>query len=123
MINSILNDVKKGVGIDASYTAFDQDLIMHINTVFMILNQIGVGPKEPFVITGQNDSWEDFIDNPDRLAAVKSYMIVRVRQLFDPPINGSVTNAIKESVQELEWRLNVQVDPGDKEEESNEQIL
>jgi hypothetical protein len=83
---SILTSVKKLLGIDESYTHFDADLIMHINSVFSILGQMGVGPKKGFAISGADEKWSDFLeDDPGRLALVKSYMHLKVRLLFDLP--------------------------------------
>lgn len=113
MNDSILNTVKKGCGIDPLYTAFDADIIMHTNTILMILCQLGVGPKSPFTISDATATWSDFINDPDKLPAIKTYVTLRVRMLFDPPTNGTVTQAVKESISELEWRINVHVDPED----------
>lgn len=110
MVNSILTSVKKMVGIDESYTHFDPDIIMHINTVFFTLNQLGVGPDTPFRIEDASTTWDEFMEDGE-LEAVKSYMFLRVRMLFDPPTNGTLVNSINESIKEFEWRLNVQVDP------------
>lgn len=117
MLNSILYTIKKGCGLDPTYTAFDEDIIMHTNTIFMLLNQLGVGPKDPFTITDESATWDQFISDPEKLPAVKTYIVQRVRMLFDPPTNGTVMSAVKESIAELEWRLNVHVDPEDTFEE------
>ena len=110
-MDSILNSVKKLLGITEDYKHFDSDLIMHINSAFFILNQLGVGPDEPFTIEDKNDTWDDFVTNKDT-EAIKSYIALRVRLLFDPPSHGSLMSAIQEQIKEYEWRLNVQVDPG-----------
>lgn len=109
MTESILNSIKKLLGITAEYEHFDPDITMHINSVFVILNQLGVGPDTPFSITGDSETWDQFIDEA-KLNMVKSYMYLKVRLLFDPP-TGSVQDAIKNQIAELEWRLNVAVDP------------
>lgn len=106
VIESILNSVKKLLGIDPSYTQFDTDLIMHINSVFLILNQLGVGPDDPFTITGVNDNWSDFIEDGS-IELVKSYMFLKVKLLFDPPPNGTLVQAMKDQIAEFEWRANV----------------
>lgn len=106
VIESILNSVKKLLGIDPSYTQFDTDLIMHINSVFLILNQLGVGPDDPFTITGVNDNWSDFIEDGS-IELVKSYMFLKVKLLFDPPQNGTLVQAMKDQIAEFEWRANV----------------
>lgn len=106
VIESILNSVKKLLGIDPSYTQFDTDLIMHINSVFLILNQLGVGPDDPFTITGVSDNWSDFIEDGS-IELVKSYMFLKVKLLFDPPQNGTLVQAMKDQIAEFEWRANV----------------
>ena len=106
--NSILTSIKKLLGITESCTDFDTDIIMHINTVLMTLNQLGVG-TEGFQIADKNAVWSEFIES-DKLAATKSYVHLRVKLLFDPPINSAIIEAIKESIRELEWRLNVRVE-------------
>lgn len=106
--NSILTSIKKLLGITESCTDFDTDIIMHINTVLMTLNQLGIG-TEGFQIEDKNAVWSEFVD-PNKLAATKSYVHLRVKLLFDPPLNSAIIEAIKESIRELEWRLNVRVE-------------
>ena len=105
-MGSILDDVKKVLGLDAEYTAFDKDLIIHINTVFMILNQIGVGPYDGFTINGNNTTWTEYV-NDDKLEAIKTYIYLRVRLLFDPPANSFLITAMESQMREIEWRLNL----------------
>lgn len=106
MIDSILTSVKKMLGIAEEYTIFDADIIMHINTVFTVLNQLGVGPSRGFRIEGKETVWSEFIDDDEYLDAVKSYMHLKVKLLFDPPLSSAVMEAMKQSIAELEWRLN-----------------
>lgn len=113
--NSILTSIKKLLGITESCTDFDTDIIMHINTVLMTLNQLGVG-TEGFRIEDKNAVWSEFIKS-DKLAATKSYVYLRVKLLFDPPLNSAIIEAIKESIRELEWRLNVRVESESEDEE------
>ena len=113
--NSILTSIKKLLGITESCTDFDTDIIMHINTVLMTLNQLGVG-TEGFRIEDKNAVWSEFID-PNKLAATKSYVYLRVKLLFDPPLNSAIIEAIKESIRELEWRLNVRVESESEDDE------
>lgn len=108
-MDSILNSVKKKLGIQEDYTHFDEDIIMDINSVFMILNQLGVGPDEPFTIEDEDSYWDDFIDNT-RIEAVKSYMYMRVRLMFDPPTSGFLVDSLKKQIDELEWRMLVQAE-------------
>lgn len=110
-MDSILISVKKLVGISQEDTSFDTDLIIHINSVFMILKQLGVGPKDGFSITSDLDTWNDFLADGSKLAAVKSYMYAKVRLLFDPPTIASVLESLKAQIVELEWRLMVEADP------------
>lgn len=110
--DSILNSIKKPLGITEEYTHFDEDLIMHINSVLFILNQLGVGPSEGFMITDKNDKWEDFIPDLNDVASVKTYVYLKVKLIFDPPLSSSVMEAMNRQISELEWRLNVAVDPG-----------
>lgn len=109
MEESILNSIKKLLGIAAEYTNFDTDIIIHINSVFMILNQLGIGPSEGFRIIDNTAVWNDYITEDDDLDAVKTYIYLKVKLLFDPPINSAVIEANKQLINELEWRLNVQV--------------
>lgn len=109
--DSILTSIKKSLGIMEEYTHFDEDLIMHINSVLFILNQLGVGPSEGFMITDKNDKWEDFVNVAD-VAAVKTYVCLKVKLIFDPPQSSAVMEAHNRQISELEWRLNVAVDPG-----------
>ena len=108
-MDSILNSVKKKLGIQEDYTHFDEDIIMDINSVFMILNQLGVGPDEPFTIEDEDAYWEDFIDNA-RIEAVKSYMYMKVRLMFDPPTSGFLVDSLNKQIAELEWRMLVQAE-------------
>ena len=105
-MDSILLTIKKGIGIDPSYEAFDPDIIMHINSVLFILTQEGIGPKEGFNITGQDETWEDFLgESNTKLSAVQSYVTLKTRLLFDPPQSGTLNEQITKLVSELEWRL------------------
>jgi hypothetical protein len=96
------------LGIDESYTQFDTDIIIHINSVFADLTQMGVGPSEGFYIENKSDSWSDYTDDNPLLNAVKSYMNLRVKLLFDPNSVGSSTLASYErQISQWEWRLNL----------------
>lgn len=119
-MDSILNSVKKMLGIAEEYKHFDTDLIMHINSVFTILTQLGVGPQNGFRIEDETAEWTDFIpeNNPVMLEAVRTYMYLRVRLFFDPPQAGPVIEVINRQVSELEWRLNVFVDPAENRQEN-----
>lgn len=104
---SILNSIKKMLGPTEEYTHFDPDIIMHINSVFMILNQMGVGPAKAYSISDDKATWSDFMPDEELLHSVKSYIYLKVKMLFDPPSSSSIMQSTKEQINELEWRLNV----------------
>lgn len=109
-MDSILTSIKKLLGIAEDYTHFDSDIIMHINSVFMVLSQLGVGPSNGFRIEDDTATWDEYITEGDNLDAVKSYMHLKVRLLFDPPLSAAVMEATKQMINELEWRLNVETE-------------
>lgn len=109
-MESILASIKKLLGIAKEYTQFDDDIIMHINSVFMTLTQLGVGPSVGFFIEDDTAIWGDFIEDPSKLQAVKSYVYLKVKLLFDPPLSSSVIEATNRMINEYEWRLNVEVE-------------
>lgn len=106
-MDSILTSIKKMLGISEDYTQFDADLIMHINSVFLNLTQLGVGPASGFTIEDETTEWTDFINNNAQLQAVKSYIYLKVKLLFDPPLSSAVIESTNRMISELEWRLNV----------------
>lgn len=112
MIDSILQSIKKSLGIDPEYTAFDQDLIMHINSALMILNQIGVGPDSNFVINDGTETWTDFFSTATvkDISAAKSLVFLKVKMLFDPPTIGSVVDAYNKLIDEFTWRCMIEGD-------------
>lgn len=103
---SILNSTKKALGLDPSYDVFDDTIIMHINSVFAKLQQLGVGPANGFEIEDEELVWTDYITDP-RLNSAKSYMYLNVRLLFDPPATSHAESAMQSMSKEIEWRLNV----------------
>lgn len=105
--DSILIGTKKILGIGADYDAFDLDIITHINAVFMTLNQLGIGPAEGFMIEDDSSKWQDFLGDDANLNAVRTYVYLRVRVLFDPPSTSFHLNSLQEQIKEFEWRLNV----------------
>ena len=107
METSILTSTKKVLGIDRDYTAFDLDIITHINTAFSILTQLGVGPAEGFMIEDDTTEWAEFIVDDMQYNSVKTYVYLKTRQLFDPPTTSYLITAFDEQIRELEWRLNV----------------
>lgn len=104
-MESILTSTKSLLGITDECADFDADIIIHINTVLAVLNQLGVGNKKGFAITDSTATWNDFMGDDPRLLMVKSYVGLKVRLLFDPPLSSSVTDAINRNIQELEWRI------------------
>ena len=103
---SILTSIKKLLGIDENYKHFDADIIMHINSVFSILTQMGVGPSNGFSISGKDDTWSAFItDKPNIFSLVKSYVSMKVRLLFDPPLSSAAIESINRQISEFEWRI------------------
>ena len=112
MDESILNSVKKKLnGMAPEYTAFDDQIIDHINSVFQILYQLGVGPSVPFTIEDESAEWSDFTSDIAELSMIKSYVALKVKKIFDPAQSGAVAEAENRMIDEMEWRLNVQVDP------------
>lgn len=107
MNESILTSIKKLLGITEDYSQFDADIIMHINSVFSTLMQIGIGPKSGFAITGEQETWNDFIGDNKKQQSVISYVYLKVRLLFDPPSNSVLVSAINEQIKEFEWRLSI----------------
>ena len=110
-MESILQSIKKLLGITPDYTAFDADIIMHINSVFMILKQLGLGPVQGFSITDDTSVWTDYIPSDNvNFEAIKSYIYLKVKLLFDPPLSSAVMECMKQMINELEWRLNIEVE-------------
>lgn len=111
MDSSILTSIKKLLGIAEEDTSFDQDIIIHINTVFAILAQLGVGPANGFSIEDNVAIWSDYLGNATNLELVKSYIYMKVRSMFDPPTSSILADAMNKNISELEWRINATVDP------------
>lgn len=107
-MKSILNSVKKTVGIHEDYDAFDVDLIMAINSAFFNLMQLGVGPPNGFTITDGSKQWSEFLDDRNDLEAAKSYVFVSVRLLFDRPETSYGIQALERMRDEWAWRLEIQ---------------
>lgn len=105
---SILLSLKKLIGPSVNNDDFDTDLIMNINSLFGVLNQLGVGPSEIFSITGSDETWSDFMpDSCKAIPEVKSYMFMKLKLLFDPPSSSFVINSYERLISEFEWRANV----------------
>ena len=109
MEDSILNTIKKLLGLPKDYSPFDLDVITDINSVFMSLRQLGVGPDKGFSISGPDETWQMFLGNYEiDFEAVKTYVYLKVRLIFDPPSSSFTLESINRMIQELEWRLNLQ---------------
>lgn len=107
-MDSILTSIKKMLGIEEDYEHFDADIIMHINSVFSILTQLGVGPKDGFRIEDSHSVWGEFMSEDLNFDAVKSYMHLKVKLLFDPPQHSAVMESMNRMINEFEWRLNAE---------------
>lgn len=119
-MDSILASVRKLIGgIANDKSPFDDDLIIHINSVFTIVNQLGVGPKEPFAIVDDSETWLDFFGDTKIINLVKSYVYLKTKLIFDPPTTGVLHEAMERQIQEFEWRLAVAGDEARREEENN----
>ena len=115
-MESILTSIKKMLGITEDYEHFDADITMHINSVFMVLSQLGVGPDKGFSISDKYKTWSEFLTEGDpRFEAVKTYMYLKVKLLFDPPLSSIVAEAMNRQISELEWRINVAAESLPKE--------
>lgn len=112
MAESILQTIKRMIGPSMIANEYDTDLVVHINSVLFDLTQLGVGPRNGFFITGDNETWQDFIGDVSNLEAIKSFIYLKVKMMFDPPTVGGIIDAYQKLIKEYEWRINVMVDPG-----------
>ena len=107
-MESILTSIKTMLGIMEEYTHYDAAIIMHINSALMDLKQLGVGPEEGFIIEDDSSSWEEFVGEQPKLQAVKTYIYLKVKLDFDPPLNASLLAAMQRRLGELDFRLNAE---------------
>jgi hypothetical protein len=108
MEHSILLSTKKVLGIDPSYTAFDQDILTHINSVFSTLSQMGLGSvAETFYVEGEDEVWTDFEPDPVLVGHIRTFVYLKVRLIFDPPSTSFVLAAMERQAAELEFRLSL----------------
>lgn len=121
-MDSILESIKKLLGISAEYEVFDPDIIMHINSVFFVLNQLGVGPPKGFSIKDKNDTWSSYLPDGSNLEVIKSYIYQKVKLLFDPPTSSAAIESVNRMISELEWRIQVAVDSPPYTEIPDEEI-
>lgn len=112
MNDSILLEIKKKLGSMNDYAAFDTDIVISINTSLMVLNQLGVG-KQNYRVRDETQTWSEFLEGREDLEGVKDYIFLKVKLKFDPPNSSFVIQAMKEEIQELEWRLNIEAERSD----------
>ena len=117
MEESILKTIKQLIGCPYDFEQFDLDLIVHINSAFATLTQLGVGPKEGYRITGADNEWSEFEDDVQKLSLIKDYVYIKTRLLFDPPTSGSLMDSLKEQLKEMEWRLYILYYPISEDDE------
>lgn len=120
MMESILRSIRKMIGPDETYTHYDTDLIIHINSVLAVLTQLGVGPSEGFFIQDESATWNDFLGNNPKLEMVKSYVYMKVKLAFDPPSSSAVIDSMNRSISEFEWRTNMAAE--EKKQKREEEI-
>ena len=121
MEESILSTIKKLLGASTDYDPFDKDIIVLINSALFTLCQIGVGPKTPFSISDGSETWTDFLgEDASKFEMVKSYIFVKTKIVFDPPVNSFTLSALKEEADMYEWRLNVMSETPTWEETNSE---
>jgi hypothetical protein len=104
---SILNSIKKVLNVGPDDTSFDEDILMHTNSTFAKLQQLGIGPDAGFMIEDDSTEWDTYLGDDLQLNMVKSYMWLCVRLLFDPPQMSHLIESLEHQKNELEWRLNV----------------
>ena len=114
-MDSILTSIKKMLGIEESYEHFDADIIMHINSVLATLTQLGAGPESGFSISDKTATWSDFIGSATNLDAIRSYIYLKVRLLFDPPTVAAVLESMNRQASEYEWRINISAETQETE--------
>lgn len=119
-MESILKTIKKLLGVSDEETHFDSDIITHINTTFSTLRQLGVGPDKTFYIQDDTSTWDQFVDEDTDFNNVRTYMYLKVRLLFDPPMSTAVLSAMERQISELEWRMNVDASNKSMEEVASE---
>ena len=108
---SILTSIKKLLGLNSEITVFDTDIAFHINTVFASLAQMGVGPKDSegrnigFKISSSSETWSNFTSDDKLIENVKTYVYIKVKMVFDPPVSSALIEAYNAQAKELEWRL------------------
>lgn len=117
-MESILTSIKKLLGIEEEYEAFDPDIIMFINSALMILNQLGVGPQKGLTITDKVSTWKDLFGDRTDIDSVRSFVFIKTKLSFDPPANSFLVDSYNNLLKEYEWRIKEQVEEGGLSHES-----
>lgn len=107
-MDSILTSIKKMLGIEEEYTQFDIDIIIHVNSALMVLSQLGIGPNGGFSIADETSIWTEYTGTDTNLQAIKTYVLLKVRLVFDPPASAFIADIFEKQIKEIEWRLMVQ---------------
>ena len=117
-MTSILETIKKMLGLSAEQKEFDIDIIIHINSVLAKLNELGVGTEQTFSIQDDYALWDDFlIEDAASFNDVKTYIYIKVKLIFDPPASSAAMKAMEEAAKEIEWRLNYKAENLNNKEE------
>jgi hypothetical protein len=115
-MDSILNTIKKLLGIDATDTSFDTDIIIGINSAIFSLSQMGIGPNNSFILTSVDQKWSDYIGNSSiNLEGIKNYLYLKTKMIFDPPTSSTTIEAFNDNIKELEWRMMLAVETNNLE--------
>lgn len=119
-LDSILLSIKRLLGIDLICEDFDDEIVIHINSVLVILSQLGVGPPGGFIVTDTSQTWSMFAGGRTDIEFIKTYVFMKVKLIFDPPQSSSAIESMNRVISELEWRINVAVDPEETTEGEEE---
>jgi hypothetical protein len=111
METSILKTVRTSLGILPDFTEFDAELIVAINSALMAVSQLGIGPDGGFSISDDTATWTELFNSVSNIEAVKSYVVLKTRLEFDPPGTSFLMDSFNRQLDELGFRLMVEVDP------------
>ena len=114
-MNSVLNTIKKLLGIDADDDSFDSDICIGINSAILTLSQLGLEGKEGFIVTDDTQEWSDYLNDNKLLPMVQQYIHLKTKISFDPPQNSFVCENLKQIITELEWRIRMASETNNKE--------
>lgn len=114
IFNSILSSTKVSIGVPVDVNDFDVRIISDINAAFSVLTQLGVGSSRGFMITGKEETYDDFIVEPIEQSLVRQYIIDKVHISFDPPSSVTLMEELKKQINEAEFRLQVAWDEKNK---------